>query len=181
MIIGLSGYASSGKDTVAERLVSTHGFHRLAFADPIREMLYGMDPIVWGDTYEGGQSLSKFVDEVGWDVAKQHKEVRRLLQSLGYSARNVLGPDIWLSSAIYKMELGKNYVYTDVRFQNEADTLKGALSAKLWRVNRPGVEAANEHVSEWELNAYTFDENLGNDGTIEQLHFLVDSLVNKIL
>ena len=36
MIIGLSGYARSGKDTVAELLVLNYGFKRVAFADGIR-------------------------------------------------------------------------------------------------------------------------------------------------
>jgi len=45
MIIGLSGYAQSGKDTVANYL-SEYGFTRLAFADPIRKLLYQMNPIV---------------------------------------------------------------------------------------------------------------------------------------
>ena len=44
MIIGLSGYARSGKDAVAQVLVSEFGFKRVAFADPIRDLLYEMDP-----------------------------------------------------------------------------------------------------------------------------------------
>lgn len=180
MIIGLAGYAQSGKDTVAEHLVSKYGFNRVAFADPIRDMLYAMDPIVWGDTYEGGQSISEFVDEVGWDIAKQHPEVRRLLQSLGYAGRQIFGDQVWLVAALSKLSVYEHHVITDVRFINEAETLKGAMSAKLWRVERPGIQAVNDHVSEWELNGYDkYDEYLNNDGTIEQLNFLVDTLVRQ--
>ena len=35
MIIGLSGYARSGKDTAADRLVNNHGFVRYSFAAPM--------------------------------------------------------------------------------------------------------------------------------------------------
>jgi hypothetical protein len=37
VIIALSGWKRSGKDTVADYLVKTHGFKRLAFADPLKE------------------------------------------------------------------------------------------------------------------------------------------------
>ena len=48
VVIGLSGYASSGKDTVAQFLIEEHGFEKIAFADPIRNMLLAMNPIVHG-------------------------------------------------------------------------------------------------------------------------------------
>jgi dephospho-CoA kinase len=180
MIIGLSGYASSGKDTVAKVLVEQFGFTRIAFADPIRELLYTMDPMVWGQTYEGGQSVKEFVDEVGWDIAKQHHEVRRLLQTLGYSARHVLGDDVWIIAAMRKMRDEINYVVTDVRFLNEADLLRHELDAQLWRVERPGYGPVNEHVSEWQLNGYEFDRILNNDGTLEELEFMIKTFnVNK--
>ena len=46
MIIGLSGYAQSGKDTVAKVLIEEYGFTRIAFADKIREFLYDLNPQV---------------------------------------------------------------------------------------------------------------------------------------
>ena len=46
MIIGLSGYAQVGKDTVANYLVEKYGFVKVSFADPIREALYKLDPKV---------------------------------------------------------------------------------------------------------------------------------------
>ncbi len=45
MIIGLTGYAQSGKDTVANILVERYGFTRVAFADKIREFLYETNPM----------------------------------------------------------------------------------------------------------------------------------------
>jgi len=39
MIIGLSGYASAGKDSVAQILVEKFGYKRMAFADAIRDIL----------------------------------------------------------------------------------------------------------------------------------------------
>ena len=42
VIIGLSGYAQSGKDTVANILVQHYGYKRVAFADKIRECLFAL-------------------------------------------------------------------------------------------------------------------------------------------
>lgn len=45
-IFAVSGWAGSGKDTVAEYLIKTHGFRRVAFADILKDMVaeqYGID------------------------------------------------------------------------------------------------------------------------------------------
>ena len=39
-VIGLTGYAQSGKDTVASILVEKYGYRRIAFADKIRDFLF---------------------------------------------------------------------------------------------------------------------------------------------
>ena len=70
MIIGLTGYAQSGKDTVAKILIEQYGFTRVAFADKIRELLYEMDPPV--PTGVGSErhvvGLQNYVDIYDWDV-----------------------------------------------------------------------------------------------------------------
>jgi len=97
MIIGLSGYAQSGKDTVADVLVKEYGFERVTFADPIRKILYAIDPKI------NGNSLVELVDDYGWDIAKKNPEVREMLQHLGYSARVHIYQDIWIMAAFSKM------------------------------------------------------------------------------
>jgi dephospho-CoA kinase len=72
MIIGLSGYAQSGKDTVAKVLVEKYGYRRVAFADPIRDLLYGMDPLVpkgYGESVINYR-LQDLVDSYGWEKWK---------------------------------------------------------------------------------------------------------------
>jgi len=71
-----------------------------------------------------------------------------------------------------------NYVITDVRFQNEAEVIVNH-GGSIWRVQRPGVEAVNAHVSEWEMDNYNFDNILVNDGNLEQLEFLVKKTYDK--
>jgi len=169
MIIGLSGYARSGKDEVAKVLVEEFGFTRVAFADPIRNMLLEINPLV-----DGTISLQQMVSDYGWEVAKSFPEVRRLLQATGVSARNHISLDVWVTTAVKKMD-NKDIVVTDVRFRNEASILRSMSGSQIWRIERPGTEAVNGHVSEHDLANWTFDEIFHNDGTLEDLRSLVKS------
>lgn len=172
MIIGLSGYAQSGKDSVAKILVEEYGYTRIAFADKIKELLYEMNPRV------NDRQLQQWVDTQGWDATKEISEVRMLLQNLGVGARKVFGENFWvreaLNTMIHKLNVDFNYVITDVRFTNEANMIK-ANDGHIWRVERPGINPVNDHVSESELNAWNFDELIYNAGTLEDLAEIVRS------
>jgi hypothetical protein len=176
MIIGLSGYAQSGKDTVAKILVDHYKFIRVAFADTLRGVAYKTNPLV-GDKLH----LADLVDEYGWDVAKQNPNVREFLQTLGLAAREELSADVWVVAALLKMsDEKKNYVVTDVRFENEAVLIK-QLGGQLWRVRRPSVDAVNDHVSERALDGYKFDQVIYNSDSLESLDLLVKTRMNGLL
>lgn len=170
MIIGLTGYAQSGKDTVASILVEKYGYTRVAFADAIREFLYEINPLVGSSV-----RLQDMVDEYGWDTAKATPEVRRLLQDLGVGARNIFGDMFWVAHALKQVHFEGNYVITDVRFTNEADTIKKYDNAQIWRVKRLGFNAINKHISESEMDGYSVDQIFLNNGTIDDLKVLIDT------
>lgn len=176
MIIGLTGYAQSGKDTVAKVLVENYGFKRVAFADKIRELLHETDPMIGDGTYH----LRSMVNIYGWDVVKQRDDARRLLQNLGVAARKVFGEEFWVEQAIKDLSIDASYVFTDVRFKNEVSTLK-KLNAQIWKIERPGIQAVNNHISELELKDYIADKVLLNEGTIEELENLVKSQIGHSL
>ena len=178
MIIGLSGYAQSGKDSVASILTSKYGFERVAFADAIRSILWEMNPIV----KDSGFTVQTVVHAYGWDKAKVvFPEMRRLLQELGVSSRHTLGDQVWVSAALRKMDdKDKNYVISDVRFGNEAEIVK-QLNGHLWRIKRQGVEAVNSHISESGMDGYKVDQILHNGGTIEELELLVQQRMDALL
>ena len=78
MIIGLSGYARSGKDYLANILVEKYGFERRAFADKIRDVLYDMNPPLpynagWGESHV---MLKDIVDRYDWEGAKGSTTIR---------------------------------------------------------------------------------------------------------
>lgn len=173
LVIGLCGYARSGKDTVADLLVKQHGFVKVRFADALKRGLaemFGLTPAqLDGDEKEV---------ELPWlGVSPRH-----LMQTLGTEwGRTLVHPDVWVLATQRHLErLVKNgikrIVLSDVRFENEAVMTKylGALV----RIDRPGVGAVNAHVSEevLELNPY-LDGVLVNDGTLEDLEDKVIDLV----
>lgn len=176
MIIGLSGYARSGKDTVADILIANAGFERIAFADKLRAALYALNPILDIVPERGAIFLQEVIDEFGWDGVKGTvfgPEVRRLLQRMGTEAgRNVLGENIWVDATFKDLDDDKNYVSTDCRFWNEAKSVK-AKFGEVWRITRPGVGPINDHISEIGLDKWEFDRHIRNDGTLADLQYNV--------
>ena len=95
MIIGLSGYARSGKDTVAGMLIGLHGYDNRAFADGVRQFLVHLNPIL-----EDGHRLNEVIRDYGWEYTKGRTEVRRLLQELGLGVRDFFGTTCWIDRAM---------------------------------------------------------------------------------
>ena len=178
MIIGLSGYARSGKDTAADRLVSKHGFSQYSFAAPMKEAMYILNPIVGSDSI-GPFKYKNLVDTYGLDKAKEsNPEIRRLLQVFGTEVgRNMFGENFWVDLALNKINVDKA-VISDVRFKNEADAIKKA-GGKVWRINRNGVGPVTDHSSEIDLDDYSFDHIIDNDYSVVDLNNIVDMLLEK--
>lgn len=172
MLIGLTGYAQSGKDTLAQILVNEYGFVRVAFADKIREFLYDMNPMIDTIAFEP-IFLKDRVDRDGWEKAKQNPHIRRALQNAGVSARKNFGEDFWVQAAFSDVRHSQKIVVTDVRFKNEADWIKKFENSHIWRVKRNGVDAINNHVSESEMDGYPVDQIFTNNGSIEDLKELL--------
>lgn len=189
-IIGLTGFARSGKDTVGQILVDQHGFERRAFADKLRAVALGADPYV--EVEHGFARLSSVVngDEwtcgVGWDRAKtDYPDVRRFLQRLGTEGvRDNLGSMTWIDAAMVGLRLHGvarrqsklAVVFTDVRFPNEVAAIQG-LGGQVWRVVRPGVEPPNAHASEQVLDG--IDKTLLNNGNLLYLSELVTIVLRE--
>lgn len=174
MIIGLAGYAQSGKDTVATFLVEHYGFRRIAFADTIRNFIYDINPMVFTEP------LQVKVDVEGWEKAKQNGEVRRLLQKTGVAARNLFGENFWIEQAFRTVLDEERIVVTDVRFKNEAEYIQSYEYSQVWRVTRPGVGPVNNHVSESEMENYPYDKVINNDGDYKDLALEIYKAMNPL-
>lgn len=188
MIIGISGKAQSGKDTVCKMLrytiwyyktsqrlksfgvdhynecynnnsvLSRHWYHT-SFANKLKQCLSDILNV----------SISKFEDnefkksEVKWLGIT----VRELLQKFGTAIRNGVCDDFWVKACLKDYEKWDNWIISDVRFRSEAKGIKD-LEGIIVRVNREGAGAGN-HISEIDLDDYSFDYVINNDGDMEDL------------
>ena len=159
--------------------MKAHGFVRVAFADTIRQVALTIDP------YVHNLRLSDVINLVGWDKAKRHPEVRRLLQVIGTEAgRDIHGTDVWVDrtfDAISALAHDQPVVITDVRFDNEARRLR-TFGGRLVRVRRQtdNHDAVLGHRSETESAKLNSDHYLPNDGSITELHRRLDRLVDRL-
>ncbi len=197
IIIGVTGKKRHGKDTFAARLIDQHGFTRIAFADPLKRTMEDLDPWVrieadeYGILYGPGVvsppapddyvRLSAVLKAIGWEKAKEIREVRRLLQAHGVAIREHLDEDAWVDAAMATADLVDGpVVITDVRFPNEADTVTYSGRGFLVRVTRPGVENLDTHSSETALDDVPAYFEVVNSGTVADLHAEADDVVRQL-
>ena len=186
MIIGICGLIGSGKGTVADVLVDEHGFQKISFADKLKDavsVLFDWDR----EMLEGETSESRFwreQEDTFWSKETGRKITPRLvLQEFGTDCmRNGFFDGVWVSFVKKKIidNPDTNFVIPDVRFTNEADILKG-MNGKVWCVKRGpdplwfrqyqdlGLEPTDVHPSEWRWASASFDFNIYNEGTKEDL------------
>lgn len=182
-IIGISGYARSGKDSIGKILVEQHGYTRLSFADLLREALLLLNPDIVDEVTEQVFTLEELIADRGWERAKTEcSEVRRMLQVLGTDiARNMIGEDSWVNAMERRIAASgaDKIVITDVRFPNEADFVR-SFDGMVLRVFRPGVGPANDHVSEIGMDDYTCEFSIHNEGTLDELEEKVTNLLRFV-
>ena len=184
-ILGLSGYARSGKDTFADLLVEEFEFQKTAYADRLREALYTLNPTVIANREHHGmlpsdyfgpvyRTLQSVIDEYGWEGYKTSPfslDVRRLIQVMGTEVgRGIAGEDVWVMATFRGLDLTKNTVIADVRFPNEAQAIKDN-GGYIIHIERPGVGPVTNHPSETSLEKWPFDFHVQNNAhSVEEYH-----------
>lgn len=173
-LIGLCGFARAGKDTVGHILVERHGFTRVAFADPLKQLAAAVDPVL---DVEDGNRIRRYTDTLTAEgeayVKDAYPEYRRFLQALGLGVRQVLGADTWVDAAMAQISrIGGPVVVTDVRFPNEVDAIR-QCGGQVWLVDRPGLQPDLSHVSEQLPQTVVPDMTVVNDGDLPDLQTVV--------
>ena len=145
MLLSVSGLIGSGKDTVAEYLVSNYGFNKLSFASSLKDAVSSV--FGWNRDYlEGTTTASRaWRDTVDTWWAKRlnipHLTPRWILQYWGTEVcRNHFHVDIWIASVEYKLlQTPNNVVITDCRFINEINSIKrsGGKTLRIHRGEQP--------------------------------------------
>lgn len=190
-IIGFSGFKGAGKNTAADLVRDEHRMMELAaFADPLRDMIETIDPVV--TNHDGEPSLYRYSDAIagyGYDHAKEEfPEIRRFIQVLGTEAiRDLLGEAYGLTemlgaapcTAIMRRRIIEaavdhdwGIIITDVRFPDELALIQG-LGGTVYNIVRPGRNG-DSHRSEQGLSGSPGVIDVPNTGNLIALH---DALV----
>lgn len=192
MLIGLTGRAGSGKDTVYETLAETYAedmiVERRSFADPLYESAAAALGVTVEDLREWKRDPSILVEVrrnkmSAYDpLARQ--TVRQYLQRYGTEAhREVFGEDFWIEAARLKDHPGRLVCVTDVRFPNEATAVHRA-GGYVVEVVGPGEAGAGGHASEEPLPGDLVDfiiPNTRRDDDFESLKTRCRTLVGRLL
>lgn len=183
LIIGLTGFAGAGKDTVADHLEAQHHFERAAFADTLKDMLAVLLSALGADYAHLTEPRLKaaVMPQVG-------RSARHLMQTLGTEwGRRLIGRDLWVHALAHQLGLGDlprsspvhdRIVITDVRFPEEAAWLE-TVGGILVRVHRPGLEHM-AHESEAHIAHMRPSHVILNDGSLAALADRVDDLMHTL-
>jgi hypothetical protein len=167
MLIGLTGRAGAGKDTVHETLVELYGdqlpVERRSFADPLYESAAAALGVTVNDLRRWKNDPDVLIDVSGSGDAYPHSRqtVRQFLQRYGTEAhRDVFGEGFWTDAVDLAGHRGTLVAVTDVRFVNEAEAVRAAGGIVV-RVLGPN-EGPVTHPSERPLPATYVDYVLHN-------------------
>ena len=210
MIVGITGFIGSGKDTVAKMIVEKGAVQDI-FAAPLKDLcasVFGWPrDMLQGDTVESRDFRE--TPDMYWTrkLGIDQFTPRLALQLLGTEImRTHFNQDIWLDSLEYRIRKNEQQdtmvVVSDCRFKNELDLIKELNGIVVhvirdelpeWyetavHANKGSVPAkhtmetrfAKVHASEWKWVGYDFDFVIKNSGTLEDLQTEVDSMYSDM-
>jgi len=170
----------SGKTTIANFLVEEHNYHRIPFADPLKLMMRALLQS-FGYTVSTGDRLLNEPELKERILPELGVTPRYMMQTLGTEwGRKLIHSEIWLLAwkrSVEELGIYGNVVVDDVRFPNELEIVKSMPDSALWWVERPSVPVASSvmaHSSQQPLDQFQFDITFVNNGTIKELHEMVN-------
>jgi len=186
-LIGITGKAGSGKDTAADYIAEKYGYRKYNLADPIKKALnamFGWDMSYWDDR-EWKETI----------LPKIGVSPRVLAQTLGTEwGREIINEQIWLHIAedlvesVAHSHSHNGVVIPDLRFDNEAlwmknlsDTKPYVDNYKIVKIERSDIDYVDntKHSSESGVSSTFIDNFVNNNGSIDDLEFEFDKLMEK--
>jgi hypothetical protein len=202
-IIGLVGFAGSGKDTVGQYYVDNFGFKSEAFADPLKDclsVLFGWDREMLAGRTPESRAWREEIDPWWADrLGIAHFSPRFAMQNIGTDVmRKVFHDQIWLINMEKRLMLSDDpVVITDGRFVNEIRLIR-RMGGRVYRVKRGpdpkwmdtaklaangdqlAIQRLNEvfkvHQSEWAWVNEELDGVIRNDAGLPELYEKIEAL-----
>tara|TARA_B100001093_G_C26845475_1_gene1022578 strand:+ start:1272 stop:1889 length:618 start_codon:yes stop_codon:yes gene_type:complete len=195
-IIGLCGNKGSGKDTMADNLVFTENFIKIAFADFIKSALvelFGWDNNIFDpqnkettDEY-WGISPRKMCQELGTEFLRIHcqdfiSKKFKLPNGDDYEGTfhiKRINQDI---TKLLNLNSKCNIIISDIRFQDELNYVK-KLGGKIIKIENENVQKNeySNHISEKNLNELKdIDYTIHNNGTINEFKKKIALMIEYI-
>ena len=180
MLIGLVGRKGSGKDTVGAYLVKEHEFERKAFADLLKKSVSELFDIPYHEIEKYKNDDAAMVTLSIKDGLIRKLSFREFLQFYGTeSHRDVFGGDFWVDHVLpfEGFYAGRNIVFTDCRFREEADRIR-ALNGFIVKINkRRALSEQDPHRSEVQADMGHIEYRIENNGTIEELFEEIENML----
>jgi hypothetical protein len=138
MIVGISGFIGSGKDTIANHLVNTYNFRRESFASTLKDIVastFGWNrELLEGSTQQSREWREQ--EDVWWAnrLGIAGLTPRWVLQYWGTDViRKGFHNDIWIASIENKLRnSNSNVVISDCRFPNEILAIHNQGGITIW-------------------------------------------------
>lgn len=198
-LIGVTGFARSGKDHAADYLARHMGLYKYAFAEPLKTMLKS----VFGDHFHEGDR-----SEICPETCKSY---RVMMQTLGTElGRNMWNPQVWINlvekrrkeveHGCHLVNEGRDYkgfhaqqaqgmILSDVRFDTEAEYLQlhGAVILEIVRPEPVSlvdkvkqVVGIHDHESEKGITRSYITHTIVNDGSLFDFDMKLMDLVSEL-
>lgn len=177
ILVMISGYMQSGKDTVGGYLCNKYGFQRFAFADILKDEVahtFSLDRNSL-DCQKAKASTVKLDNG-------ENKTIREILIDHGMM-RRAQDADYWIKKVHLKISqsMCKRAVVTDWRFPNEWSMLNEKLTNDGYDVHTWRIQRWNEpplvNITETTLDTFSFSHVIDNGSDILALTELVDKII----
>lgn len=128
-VIGLTGRAGSGKDSFYRLVLAPLGYHRVAISDPLKAAALYLDVVEHSQGQLRDDMGRVMTGHYSYHVYKTPRE-REILQQMGGKwMTGKYGPGFLMWVAMghiqYHLQRGEKVVVTDVRYDLEAQVLRG--------------------------------------------------------